>query len=60
MEEACDNLNDAVDAYLETLKDEGELYSTLAERGFKPANDDKEKRTCDAPFLSSRHVTVFA
>jgi len=58
MEEACNNLDDAVDLYLDTLLAEGELLDVLGERGFKPSNDDEEKRICDAPFLSSRHKAV--
>jgi predicted RNase H-like HicB family nuclease len=58
MEEACSNLDDAVDIYLETLLEEGKLLEILGERGFKPSTDDGEREICEAPFLSSRHKAV--
>jgi len=58
MEESCDNLDDAVDLYLNTLAEEGELLEVLEERGFKSSGDAEDKQICEAPFLSSRHKTV--
>jgi predicted RNase H-like HicB family nuclease len=58
IEEACANLDDAVDLYLETLRSEGELLNVLAERGLTPPGNSGEKNTCNASFLSSRRVTV--
>ena len=55
MEEACNNLDDAVDLYLDTLLEEGDLLQVLEERGFKTSG---EKEICEAPFLSSRHKAV--
>ena len=58
MEEACNNLDDALDLYLNTLTEEKELLKVLEERGFKPSGEAGERKACDAPFLSSRHKAV--
>ena len=58
MEEACDNLDDAVDLYLDTLLDEGKLIEVLGERGFGSSSGNEGKRVCEAPFLSSRHKAL--
>jgi predicted RNase H-like HicB family nuclease len=58
MEEACNNLDDAIDLYLGTLSEEGNLLEVLGERGFRPSRDDGEKEICEAPFLSSRHKAI--
>ncbi|MFC1908714.1 type II toxin-antitoxin system HicB family antitoxin [Chloroflexota bacterium] len=58
MEEACNNLDDAVDLYLDTLLEEEDLLRILDERGFKPSKDSEEREICEAPFLSSRHKAL--
>jgi len=55
VEEACDNLYDAVDVYIRTLAEEGELPQVLQERGIKPVEDDE---TCSHVFLSSWQTGV--
>jgi predicted RNase H-like HicB family nuclease len=59
IEEACANLDDAMELYLETLKDEGELLGVLAEKGLTSGTRGGQ-RLCDAPFLSLRRITVQA
>jgi predicted RNase H-like HicB family nuclease len=39
-EEAIENLNDALELYITTLKEEGELESVLKERGIKVVQAD--------------------
>jgi len=58
MEEACNSLDDAIDLYLDTLAEEGDLFEVLGERGFELSKYDEEKEICEAPFLSSRHKAV--
>jgi predicted RNase H-like HicB family nuclease len=60
MEEACDNLDDAVDLYLDTLAKEGKFFEILEERGFRPSEESGERHVCEAPFLSSRHKVITA
>ena len=55
IEEACDNLDDAIDLYLDTLVEEDELFQVFDERGFVPSG---EKEICEHPFLSSHHKAV--
>ena len=50
VEEARDNLFDAVDLYLRTLAEEGELFHVLQERNIKPA---EEAELYSNVFLSS-------
>ena len=58
IEEACDNLDDALDLYLDSLIEEEDLLEVLAERGFNLPRIDEGERMCEAPFLSSRHKAV--
>lgn len=52
VEEACENLNDAIDAYLSALAEEGnELLLVLSERGLVNP-DTKEPETCEKIFFS--------
>ena len=55
IEGACDNVDDAIDLYLDTLVEEGELFKVLRERGFVPSGG---KEVCEHPFLSSHHKAV--
>ena len=55
IEEACENLFDAVDLYLRTLVKEGELDHVLQERYIKPVEDTA---ACSHLFLSSRQIGV--
>ena len=57
IEDACENLDDAIDLYLNSLIEESELLQVLEERGFKLS---QEKDICESPFLSScqKAVTV--
>jgi predicted RNase H-like HicB family nuclease len=55
MEEACANLDDAIDCYLCSLSEEGDLKRVLEERGLRLSGD---KWKCEAPFLSSRHYAI--
>lgn len=58
IEEACNNLDDAVDIYLDSLLDEGELLQVLEERGLMPSEYAEEKEICEHPFLSSRYKAI--
>ena len=55
IDEACDNLHDAIDLYLDTLSDEGELMQVLQERSINPTH---ENEPCDRPILSSWRTGV--
>ena len=55
VEEACDMLRDAIDAYLTALAEEGELNRVLEERGLKP---DNGQAGCDRTFLSTWETAV--
>lgn len=55
IEEACGNLDDAIDLYLDTLVEEDEFFQVLDERGFEPSG---EKEVCEHLFLSSHHKAV--
>ena len=54
MEEACENLRDAVDLYVSTLTEEGELKEVLDERGITSSKDNG----CEPVFLSSWEMVV--
>jgi predicted RNase H-like HicB family nuclease len=54
VEEACDNLREAIDLYLTALAEEGELTRVLDERGLTPS----QKNGCDYAFLSSWEMAV--
>ncbi len=55
IEEASENLQDAIDIYLTTLAEEGELQKVLEERGLKSSGrSDVEKSV----FLSSWQTAV--
>ena len=58
IEEACDNLDEALDLHLDALVDEGELLQVLDERGFKISEVSEEGSICEQPFLSSRPKAV--
>ena len=55
IEEACENLFDALDLYMRTLVEEGELDHVLQERYIKPVED---AAMCSHLFLSSRQIGV--
>lgn len=58
IEEACYNLDDAIDLYFDSLLEEGELFQVLEERGFKLSGDFEETGICEHSFLSSRQKFV--
>ncbi|MBN1862552.1 MAG: type II toxin-antitoxin system HicB family antitoxin [Dehalococcoidales bacterium] len=55
IEEACENLHDAVDLYLDTLAEEGELSTILQERDIKVIRHDEPG---ERPILSSLRAGV--
>jgi len=55
IEEACANLHDAVDLYLDTLEEEGELLNVLQERDIALTVKDEP---CERPILSSLRTGV--
>lgn len=56
VEAACSSLDEALDLYIATLEEEGELLQVLTERGLLPEHEDAGR--CAYPFLSVRRKTV--
>jgi len=55
IEEASENLRDAVDVFLSTLSEEGDFLQVLEEKGFSFSGPSI---VCERPFLSSLKTDV--
>ncbi len=56
VEEACENLHDAVELYLNTLTEVGELELVFQERGIKPIVEEEEP--CSHTFVAQWRTPV--
>lgn len=54
VETACENLNEAINCFLDTYSDLGELKQLLEERGIVPGKESD----CPRWFVSEAHISV--
>ncbi len=57
IEDASENLHDAIDSYLDALCEEKEMVQVLNERGFV-LTEKHEIESCERPFISTTSVSI--